>query len=233
MKPAKIFDLSEKINQALKNPDFPNLAKIEYDLLLQNIRAFYEEAILLQNAPANELTKQAGNTGLQSGPEIPVAKKTLHSNKSLLLDEPAIEKLEVPTVKEKPAVTKQEVTLARPVNSAMKNDKTATINDSATLSGSLNEKLKTSSATEVHKKLATKPLKDLIDLNKRFVLLNELFKSNAEAFSAAIAHIDSLEDYSTALTFIQSQLVSNYFWDESSQSARLFMKLVRQKFGQE
>jgi len=107
------------------------------------------------------------------------------------------------------------------------------INDNIKPSGSLNEKLKTSSVTEVHKKLASKPLKELIDLNKKFVLLNELFKGNTEAYSAAIAHIDSLNDHESAQSFINTQLISNYAWDDSKQSTRMFYKLVRMKFGLE
>ena len=85
----------------------------------------------------------------------------------------------------------------------------------------------------MHKKLASKPLKELIDLNKRFVLLSELFKGNSEAYAAAISHIDTLPDYETAVSFINSQLVTNYFWDETKQSTRMFTKLVKLKYGVE
>jgi len=62
-------------------------------------------------------------------------------------------------------------------------------------------------------------------------LLNELFKGNAEAYTTAITHIDTLPDYEAAQSFITTQLVSNYYWDETKQSTRMFSKLVRMKFG--
>jgi hypothetical protein len=119
---------------------------------------------------------------------------------------------------------------AAPANAGV--EKVTSINESIQHPGSLNEKLR-SAGKEVHKKLASKPLKDLIDLNHRFTLLNELFKGNAVAFSNAINHIDELSDFNSANSFIQTQLAANYYWDENSQTTLLFVKLVKQKFGVE
>ncbi len=107
------------------------------------------------------------------------------------------------------------------------------INEKISSSGSLNEKLKTNNKKEIHKHLSTKPLKELIDMNKRFVLVNELFNGNSDSFSQAVQHIDSVENYEDAKTYVQTELLSKYQWDEASQSVRMFLKLVKQKFGEE
>ena len=107
------------------------------------------------------------------------------------------------------------------------------INDKTSSSSSLNEKLKTGNKKEIHKHLSTKPLKELIDMNKRFVLVNELFKGNSEGFSQAVQHIDSVENYEDAKAYVHTELFNKYQWNEASQSVRMFLKLVKQKFGEE
>ncbi|MCX6198963.1 MAG: hypothetical protein NTY88_07045 [Bacteroidetes bacterium] len=107
------------------------------------------------------------------------------------------------------------------------------INEKIPSSGSLNEKLKTSNKTEIHKHLSTKPLKELIDMNKRFVLVNELFKGNSDNFSQAVQHIDSVSNYEDAKEYVRAELFNKHQWEETSQSVRMFLKLVKQKFGEE
>ncbi len=236
MKASKVSDLLEKISKAIKNPDFPIISKLEYDLLMQQLRELYDELDSLKTQDGHQVTDKIKVIEVkveetQRAEEVPV-KTTLHANKGLLIDESQ-------PVKQTPAASTESTTLKvakemveAKLGASRETNTRSTINESVKSQSSLNEKLKTA-GKEVHKKLATKPLKDLIDLNKKFVLLNELFKGNAEAYSSAIAHIDSLEEYSEAESFIRSQLMSNYFWDESAVVTRMFMKLVKQKFGTE
>ena len=151
-----------------------------------------------------------------------------------------VHKVAAPVKKEEAVIAKEETVVAakaevkvEPKVERKVQIASSSINENIKAGGSLNEKLKTSSTAELHKKHSSKPLKELIDLNKKFVLLNELFKSNTEAYTAAIAHIDTLPDYEAAQNFISTQLVANYFWDESKQSTRMFTKLVKMKFGVE
>lgn len=251
MKPSKISELLEIINRTANNTDFSKPAKLEIDLFMQQLRDLYATLDEMRNAPAQSETV----------PEVKVAKRSFNPNQNILLNEPeekpivtevvikqpevvvpeikqvepppVVEKVS-PIVKEEPAIVKrtevvQEVKVTEVKQTPL--SKTS-INESVQTVASINEKLKVASQ-EVHRKLSTKPLKDLIDLNKKFTLLNELFKGNSEAYSAAIHHIDSLSSVDEAENFIKSELASNYFWDESSQSARMFMKLVKQKFGVE
>ena len=243
MKSSKISDLLSKISKAIENPEFSAVSKLERDLLKQHIRDLYEEidAIGLE---INSVVVEPVKKETVSEQAVPTKKPIIKPNDDLFMKEEKVivqhtepVKTEVVTVKKENApVAKPEIKIEAPVEK--KAEKVAqtvssSINESIKAGGSLNEALKTSSAVEMHKKLATKPLKELIDLNKKFVLLNELFTGNAEAYTTAITHIDTLPDYEAAQSFITTQLVSNYYWDETKQSTRMFSKLVRMKFGVE
>jgi hypothetical protein len=233
MRSSKVSELIEKINGTIKSPGFPGLSKIERDLLMQRVRELYDE---LETWVASTDTVQNQDAENSHHGDLPntgtlKTKRTFLSNQSLLLNEAPKEKI-APVSKEEMVAMPKKESLTAPV-AEKKTESVVSINERVQTSESLNERLKASSTQEMHKKLASKPLKELIGLNQRFVILNELFKSNAEAFAAAVNHIDSLSDYPSADSFIQTQLISNYYWDETSQSARLFMKLVRQKFGVE
>ncbi len=231
MKSSKISDLLDKINKAIENPAFPAISKLERDLLMQHLRDLYDEI----DTPATH-KKEAENDS-----PILTKRSVIRPNEDLLIKEEVpgnkvvepTKKVEAVIAKEEKIITaKAEVKVERKVEQVLQTP-SSSINDSIKSGGSLNEKLKTSSTAEIHKKLASKPLKELIDLNKKFVLLNELFKGNTEAYTSAIAHIDTLADYEAAQSFISNQLVANYFWDENKQSTRMFSKLVKMKFGVE
>lgn len=103
------------------------------------------------------------------------------------------------------------------------------INEKVKPSESLNEKVKPG-ATEIHKQLSLKPLRELIDMNKRFALVNELFKGDSESFAIAVAQIDSMSDFTSAESFLE-EISGRNNWNATSQTAKLFSKLVKQKFG--
>ena len=233
MSVSKISDLLEKINATLKKSEVSKMPQIEYDILMQHLRGLYEELHQLRNEPVQTVQQDySGNDSAEN--EIQELqrlhiKKTFYTNDHLLIHDVQPSKNEAVIQEASTKATTETVT--QPVEKPERISKLSSINDNIKLTGSLNEKLKSGSGNEVHNKLSSKPLKDLIDLNNRFVLLNELFKGNAEAFSAAVVHIDTLDNYASAESFIQSQLVTNYYWEQSSQTVKLFMKLVKQKFG--
>ena len=97
---------------------------------------------------------------------------------------------------------------------------------------SLNTKLsgeKKPSALNDH--VLHKDLKSMIDFNKQYVLTQELFKGDGQAFNAAITHINDVQTIEDAFEYIKTELMPKYNWKGDMQSARLFDKLVRQKFG--
>ncbi|HLP52880.1 MAG TPA: hypothetical protein VK154_18455 [Chitinophagales bacterium] len=244
MKGPKIPELLEKINRAAANAEISQLSKLEYDLLMQNVRDLYEAL----DAARNE-TQPKTETVV-----APVKKRLLNPNEGMLINEPVV-KVE-PAIKKEPEIKAapvvETVTETKPIAEAIvvkkeeaivqqkvtpevkpkENTLRNTINELVQTGSSLNEKLKVGT-NEVHRKLSSRALKDMIDLNKRFVLLNDLFKGNSEALSSSISYIDSLDNFTTAETFFKTELTGKYNWDENSQAVRMFMKLVKQKFGEE
>lgn len=254
MKGPKIPELLEKINRTAKDADFKQLAKLDYDLLMQNLRDLYEAIDEARNNPANE--------GVIVTVPQPVRKKLLNPNEGILLtsevtppapevktEQPVVQKTVIPTpvvpeVKHeqpvvKPTVEKVvvkelvvQVTEKKPEPVNKNTTPVTSINEKIQGSTSLNEKLK-AGTNEIHRRLAVRPLKDLIDLNKRFVIQNELFKGNADAMATAVQFIDSAQDITAAETYLNNEVAPKLGWDEASQPVRMFRKLVKQKFGEE
>jgi hypothetical protein len=84
---------------------------------------------------------------------------------------------------------------------------------------------------ELNDRASHRDLKSLIDLNKQHVLTSELFKGDSAAFQSAISHINDSPTIEGAFEYIKTELLPKYKWNGDMQSARLFDKLVRQKFG--
>lgn len=242
MKPSKVSELLEKVNRLAGSSDFSKLSKLELDLLMQHLRDLYNEVDVVRNAVGQATNNTEDLPVITSTPEVKVIKRTLNPNENILIKEQdTVEKKVSVVEKELPVTTPKEMVVEQTptkkeiiVEQATNNSKVSksSINESVlSSSASLNEKLKADSK-EVHKKLSSKPLKDLIDLNKKFVLQNELFKGNSTAFATAVQSIDSFDNITVAENYV-AQLQQENNWDATSQTTRLFVKLVKQKFGAE
>ena len=222
MSTSKIPALREKIFARLSNKELAELSALELDLLMQHLRELYEELDALKNERSDKHAK----------PEISISTQPVEQ-KPIVIEKKVEVPVEQPVQKQQPAVHIS--TQAVSTGTVEKERKTngATLNEKVDLKTSLNEKLKPNSLTEVHHKLSTKPLKDLIDLNKKHVLVNELFAGDAKNYVQAIEEIDAFVDYDTAHAYLRSHLITARNWDESSQPVRMFVKLVKQKFAVE
>jgi hypothetical protein len=198
----KVSTLLGKINRLASQSTFPEISKLEYDLLLQHLRDLYQELTSLrEDAP---VTVQNQET-----PEM-------------------IQPVSVAPVKNEPVI----IEVKQEAEPKTKPTQKSSINEVVRSGESLNSKVK-SSSKEVHHKLSTKPMKELIDLNKRYVVVSELFKGDGEACAKAIHQIDVAENYTAAESYIRSTLFPAYNWNESSETVKLFLSLLKQKFGVE
>ncbi|MCW5907041.1 MAG: hypothetical protein KIS94_04225 [Chitinophagales bacterium] len=217
-----VSELLEKINRFARQSQ---LSQLELDLLKSYLREMYEaldDAAIMQTeeAPVIPLKVEKAET-LQ--PELLVADKEQPTEQKPM------------DVKPEKIVNKVEELQAKQVAETQKEMLTsvkASINEIVKPAQTLNEKVK-GKPVEVHHRFASKALKDMVDLNKRFVFVSELFKGDADGFSEAVKYIDSLETYNTAQQYLAETLLRKYGWDETSQAARLFNKMVKQKFGEE
>lgn len=233
--------LLQRIQLLLSQHPSAKLSAMERDLLLQYIRSLYEEIYFCNSSPVNEQSPVDILTTLQ--------KESLQPEALLLKKQPEVQMPAVTDVKQlvteqiaafeiRQEQTTEGTTDIPPVaevpdfEGKPKAQVVKSINERIAPPSTLNEKIKPASE-EIHKKFASRPLKELIDLNKRFVFINELFRGDSASYTEVIQHIDSLTGYSEAEAYIQRQLIQPMQWDMATQSARLFMKLVKQRFGQE
>lgn len=227
-----VFELLNKINELLRASSVAGLSKLEFDLLKQNIQQLYEQVLTereIKEQPHEILELEADEIVKAPVKETPSKKEviiqtnevTTEKNYAPIKNDEATPKKDYPTlVNEKTSEVKTEKISAKP-----------SINEVSTGKESLNEKLKKSSK-EMHKTFASKPLKDQIDLNKRFVLVNELFSGSPSAFSSAVEKIDSFNSFEAAESLIKKELALAHNWDFNTQTVRMFVKLVKQKFGE-
>lgn len=214
---SNVFELLEKINRIARQPEFPLVSKLEKDLLRQYLRELYDtldepEAEALVFTPEQQETVKVPQVETIQPEELIAA--------SVNTEEP---------VKQKPVeVTTEPHREAEKVQSSVK----VSINEIVKPNATLNERVK-GPGREIHKHFSAKPLKEMIDLNRRFVFVNELFGGNADALNKAVLHIDSLQDYREAYSYTTATLAPENNWDEKAQPVKLFFKLLKQKFGEE
>lgn len=74
-------------------------------------------------------------------------------------------------------------------------------------------------------------LKKLIDFNRQFVFIQELFGNDPKAYMEAINRLNAMQTIEEAVKYINQELVPKYNWNKDLQSLKLFDKIIRQKFG--
>jgi len=97
---------------------------------------------------------------------------------------------------------------------------------------SLNEKLKLNSF-EVADKLKfgeRKNLKDKIDLNERYVFIQELFEGDAEYFNKSLRKLDECNSIEQAQDYIKTSIEVKYSWEEKQKYATRFIELILNNF---
>ena len=295
-----VLELLEKINRTANRLGGAELSKLEYDLLMQQVRNLYDELDTLRHAKptvANLTVQQVEQQAVAArvepiqtetpvAPPVqqiqPVVQQTVAPvttpvveeepvavaqtvvtpvQKSIIefIQEPVEEVIpepiqqqaivqepirqepvtirQQPVVEQKPvyhepvAVLEEEPALLNhnPITDTV--EKTVPINERIKGSTDLNERWR-GATTEIHQRYAMKPLKDMLDLNRRIAFVNDLFKGNSDELNKAVQTIDAATDYEVAKAYVNS-LARTWNWYESSQSAKLFVKLVKQRFGEE
>jgi hypothetical protein len=224
MNRAKVLDLIHKVDSLVQGSD--DLSKLEIDLVKQYLRNIYEA---LESNTASTLKTE---TLHHIQPENIIAH--VPASKEVIVEEPVKVVLPVsepivqeviatqPIIEEPTHKVRTEEILVQPIKHEF-----VPINERVQPNTTLNEKLK-SAPTELQNKFSYRPMKELIDFNKRFLFINELFKGSSNEFSQVVQAIDSSSTLEEATASF-----SSYNWDQSAQSTRLFQKLVRQRFGLE
>lgn len=225
-----IREISDRINEHSRLLADGNIREIERDILLQDLRSLY--LLVKGSAPVKE-------QAIEQAVPVVIASKPIQEEVVVV---PVPELKPAPVVED--TVSKEEqvilfaqkepepVVVPEPVRNEEPKSKAGSLNDIfAGEERSLNERLSGDKKPALNDQAARKDLKSMIDFNKQYVLTNELFKGDSQAFHAAIARINNSPTIESAFEYIKTDLLPRYNWSKEMQSARLFDKLVRQKFG--
>ncbi|MCA0397872.1 MAG: hypothetical protein LCH51_10760 [Bacteroidetes bacterium] len=101
-----------------------------------------------------------------------------------------------------------------------------------TVGASMNDKLKQHSI-EVAEVLTREPVRDLkkaIGINDRFVFVNELFRGDEVMYERSIKTINSFHVLQEAEFWMERELKLKLGWDDSKDTVRHFIQLVRRRF---
>jgi len=230
----KVSKLIEKINvlhDSLLSID-EEISSIEKDLLLNYIRQLYEQ--VLEIGTEDQEFKHALKK--ESKEEVSAEKEVmdLPAQEEVVIQPVVEEIVDIPTEDtfkapptEMPQITKinveQEVeVLEKPI----------------TMQG-LNEDLvamfEMKEAKELSEKLSITPIKDLntaMGINDRFLTVNELFGGDSSAFKDCVDHINKMESYEEAKSYLLSETAQKYDWStaERLKKAAGFITLVQRRF---
>lgn len=244
----RISELASRISNLLEavgnnNGEFTALDK---DLSTKYIRELYEMVLAVRpvaTAPVSRVNDR------------PLVKEKSEEIKPWVSNElSAIQKKEMKSVEESASKELPKLTeIQLPVNSSVEQKtenkpvheakKTAEAGSKKTISelyadkpetgkGTLNEKYK-SQGKMIADNLKQTPIKDLkayIGLNKRFTLINSLFKGNEQTYEEAIAKVNSLPNYEEAIKYIQDHLVNKLEWKDDDFMVSEFFMLVMRRY---
>ena len=226
------MDISEIISRINENSHLlseGSISEIERDILLEDLRSLY--LLAKHTEPIQQMVFEYPKTNVaDTKPVTPVKEEVA---------EPVIEQkvIEVVVKKEEPKpisipVEKEPVVAVETIRYEEVKVKTSSLNEIfAGEERSLNQRLSGDKKPALNDHAVHKDLKSMIDFNKQYLLTNELFKGDSQAFNAAISHINETLSLDEAFEYIKTELMPKYKWNGELQSTRLFDKLVRQKFG--
>lgn len=208
--------LRHKIIAQLQEASYPAFSKIERDLLLQRLRELYE---LLSESP--EPATIAPTVQPLTPPVSQEVVKTL-------ITEPVVKEVKPVPQQEEETNLFQVDGVSELTTVAEHNTSAIPLNERININPTLNEKLKTITG-ELHSKVAVKPLKDLIDFNRRIALVNDLFAGDTTLYNQTIAELDSLTTLHEAEELVKQKL-PNLDLSNAGQSGKLLGMLLKQRF---
>lgn len=242
-----IQEILSRINEYAPLLANGTISEIDRDVLLDDLRRLYLIA-KGNNEPVQKMTTTAAPA---TTAETPVITPVIIKEEAAVpaIDKAAvIEEMQVTIQKEElvqeVVIPKEEVkTVATPIEKETKpviefvkeevvKVKASSLNEVyAGEELSLNDRLSGDKRTALNDNIGRRDLKGMIDFNKQYILTNELFKGHSHAFQTAIGRINDAPTIEAAFEYIKTDLLPKYQWSADMQSARLFDKLVRQKFG--
>lgn len=252
-----IRTLASRIKEYSQQLESGALSALERDILLADLRELYllvkegqttekEQAISPQvQTPQVEKTVSESTAPRQEPAVVKETKPVIE----FIQDEPVVHSVQAPPVVEATPVAEVEMPIIKeqiteePVQletrrihyhegAPVRGPKPASLNEVFTgEERSLNTMAGGEKKRALNDRIAGTDLNSLLDLNRKHVLTSELFAGDSQAFQTAIRRINESATIEAAFEYIKTELLPKYQWKGDMQSAKLFDKLVRQKFG--
>jgi hypothetical protein len=226
-------------------------SRIDRDALIASIRALYdacfdEEVTSTPKVTAPQVHKTTPSVTAEKNPDTSKKRPTLVFN-----TETSATSKEIPVKKEeKQEPVKKEPVVEKPVEKTVLKETPKKQEPSPIVEPEATAKETTSSdgfnedydelflfkeATDLSQKLSATPLKDLnkaLGLNEKFLYINELFGGDVAKFQAAIKVLNDEENFDTARSYVESELIETYNWMKKVKTpiAKDFVKLVRRRY---
>lgn len=232
----EILNLLNKVNrQAEILGHLPNMARIDVDLLLAEIRQVYDKAIDLQ-IKIEETREQTKTENKSAHPVAPPSEPVVHPlahpapiiEEPVLFNEPEVEKLA-------PAVEFEYIPTPKVETPSPATPTPATPPTSSSQPKSVHEAYEEQNADHsIVSRLQYNPINDLrsaIGISDKFLIMNQLFKGSLEQYNGAIERLNNFFSYEDADIFIGSLKILHDWADDLPAVAKLqhFVKRRYQK----
>ena len=253
--------LLKKINRFFDDfaDDGGQPSALERDLLKQYVRRFYEE---LSSPAGIEPAHTVGRAESASATEpvrAPKAKPAVQiptpafafapepAPPPKLIEVPAEVEADVQRIERSEKTIPSVVEVPEPVTAPLRGGLGATASVSPEplespfapepeeLSGPLKELFAVQQGSDLIEKLAGSPVRDLtraMAINERLVAQSTLFGGNKSELDQALQHLNDLDSYEDAVSYLGGGIAKKYDWteEEKSGAARDFIKLVRRRY---
>lgn len=215
-----------------------NLSTIERDILLEKLRASYEQILFDKEidmpnvSMQQDLSSEKETVKVEPDAQVLLEQPDYQELSEEVEDEPSIDSEQ----EFSPEITKEVKKEERIIKNVERIETSG--NSEKTHSEILGEKYQGkkkfrnevlgTGKKDMASVLQNKPIFDLtkaIGINDKFLFTKELFNGNAELYSKTIKQLNEFSDINDALIYIQD----NFSWDDKNEAANQLIDLVRRK----
>ncbi len=203
----------------------------ENEIKLNNIEK--EEEII---NPQQNKTEELEDKKEDKPEKIEISKNEIEEEKTIISEdktEKPIEQIETTETTEKNSEVDDSIKKETPQQQTLFSNQQSNLKTLGETLGqnkeSLNERLANNNQNDIASKISQKPISDIkaaIGIGDRFLYIRELFNGNSDMFEQTIEHLNSLNSFDTADSYIKS----NFDWDNSDETVSNFINTVKRKY---
>ena len=209
---SELHDLLESINEQTETLIYyeGKIPRIEFDIIMDNMRKMYDGLQLLYrlNNPAEIkfFSDQENKENTPAKMQQEQSAQALSSNKQQLENDP----------------------LLPPKKSDNSTAASLFVVEDLSLTQKLQEAREKSMGTGFREKLP-RDLKSLININEKFLFINELFGGNLRDYAQMIDRFNGLKEKKEAFSLLE-ELLKKHYWDTQSAAFKKFREVIERRF---